>query len=288
MIRSLVEGDEVAIENLIRSTDLLRSGWEPTAPPRVPAAVQPLLLRHQLATGSLVGMLDETAGRVGGVILAAELDQPLRGHRTTWVVDEFHVAHPRDWITVGRSLLVSLAARAASSGVDLVLIRTGSGDQAKRETLERTGLTRASWARRKEIGARPATPPSGVRGLVDADETEVAPLIAAAAEHLSPTACAGNASSGGLVVDDGDGPVGVALVRDGGTPGETVIDPLVLCDGASWPLVGERLVDGVEWLAASRGDRAIVVPCGPGEGLKESLLTVLGYELTEEWWTFRA
>jgi hypothetical protein len=233
-------------------------------------------------------MIDEEAEQARGVILAAELDRPPPGHRVVWSVDEFHVAHPREWSTVGRSLLVSLASRAAASGVDLVLIRAEPDEQSKRATLERTGLVRAGWVRRKQVGARPSAPPEGVRALVDADADEVGPLLAAAAAHLGPTTPAHTGAAVGLVVDDGDGPVGVAVISPGSVTGEMVVDPLVLRDGSSWPVVGERLTDGVEWLAASRGDNSVVVPCGPGEGLKESLLTVLGYELTDEWWTFRS
>lgn len=60
------------------------------------------------------------------------------------VVDDFAVAHPDDWSTIGPLLLVALRSWAHRRGAAQIIVVTAHLDEAKRAALQGEGLTIAS------------------------------------------------------------------------------------------------------------------------------------------------
>jgi hypothetical protein len=240
-------------------------------------------------------------GAIGGAVLARDLRGGSAGDAAgaVWAVDDFYVDAPSAWATAGLALLAAVAGRAAAAGVAEVRIACPSTDGAKAAMLAGAGLARTAWLRVRSLTTRPASPPAGVRAVVDADADALAPLLAAASRHRHtlavPAVGDGARSARGLTLDDGAGPVGIALGgpaepdarRSGGGPtGTTVIaEPLAIAPAADWAADGARLIRGVEWMATTRGEARVAIPCGPGDERRDEELAAMGYSTPAEWWT---
>jgi hypothetical protein len=96
----------------------------------------------------------------------------------------------------------------------------------------------------------------------------------------------------GLVVDDGHGVTAVAalrparrlaITRAGGRFG--VVEPFALAHGAAWDDVGDRLMAGVEWLAAGRSEEHLLVPCAVDDVAKGRLLDELSFGWPLDVWS---
>jgi GNAT superfamily N-acetyltransferase len=82
----------------------------------------------------------------------------------TCLVDDFAVATPDDWTSVGLSLLRAVVDRARARGAVQVVVVTGRHDDAKRHALEAAGLTVASewwFAPIDRLAVRGPTPTPG-------------------------------------------------------------------------------------------------------------------------------
>jgi hypothetical protein len=212
----------------------------------------------------------------------------------TWHVDDFFVASPALWRTRGRALLVALAARAATSGVEHIVTSCGGTDAVLADVLAGAGLRKTGWVRMRTITVPRAAVPVGVRAVVDADADEVRHLLARAVRHRHTVrATPAAAASEALALDDGDGLIGVAILGPsvpappGHEPqlGTTVAEPIVLAPSADWTEDGARLIRGIEWLATARHDEQVVIPCGPDETKMDEELGSAGYIVPLEWWT---
>jgi hypothetical protein len=297
VIRLMVEDDVEAVADLAQSVRLLGSSWQPQlwSPSSRARAVHPLLLRRRLDEG-LPALVDEDAlGRLVGAIVPREPVGPRVGSGPAWVVDDFFVASPLLWLTTGRAMLIALAARAAGAGVKRIVVACGGTDAALSDVLSGAGLCRTGWVRVRTITQPRAAVPVGVRSVVEADHRAVARLLAGATryEHTVRTAPTDERDSVALALDDGAGPVAVAVVGPSvpAPPGHepqlatTLAEPIALDPSADWTEDGARLVRGVEWLAASRHDEQVVIPCGPRDSVMDEELGSAGYIVPLEWWT---
>jgi hypothetical protein len=133
-----------------------------------------------------------------------------------------------------------------------------------------------------------------VRAYVGADTDDAARLTTG----IDPIAECLGASGGdsmpaeGLVVDDGHGVTAVAalrparrlaITRAGGRFG--VVEPFALARGAAWHDVGDRLMAGVEWLAAGRAEEHLLVPCAVDDIAKGRLLDELSFGWPLDVWS---
>jgi hypothetical protein len=298
VIRAMGEADIDAVADLAQSARLLEASWQPQlwSPSSRARGVHPLVLRRQLDAG-LPALIDEAPdGTLVGAVVPAE-PMGCNGPESAapWLVDDFYVATPLLWRTTGRALLIALAARAASAGVERLVVSCGGTDAALAEVLAGAGLRKTGWVRVRTITTPRAAVPVGVRSVVDADHDQVSHLLAGAARHHHTvrTTAPVDVGSIALALDDGDGPIGVAVI-DSSVPappghepqlGTTLAEPIVLAPSADWTEDGARLVRGIEWLATSRHDEQVVIPCGPGESAMDEELGSAGYIVPLEWWT---
>lgn len=303
-IREATIEDIPAIADLAEVARVRQESWDPQfwATAVDARAIHPLFLRRNLEMHATAALLAEDPRGVLGATIATEI----AGIGTTaggpvWLLGDFHVADASSWDTAGRALLTATAARARSLGAGELLVPCPHADLSMAGLLQSAGLSLRSWFRHRVLTGAPPAPPVGVRGLVPADGPEVAGLVTGSPRHRhawdSPRRFDrdGDILADGIVLDDGDGILGVGLVsapvpsppvyRRGGTT--VVIDPLALDPSSDWEADGGRLLAGAQFLAARRGDVAVVVPCGPGELLKEQLLDVHGYGRPLDWWSLR-
>ncbi len=67
----------------------------------------------------------------------------------TWLIDEFHVAEPHHWLTIGEALLSHASTLVHEHGAAQIVVVGADRDLAKSEMLRRSGLSIASswWTR---------------------------------------------------------------------------------------------------------------------------------------------
>jgi hypothetical protein len=303
VIRAMQDGDVVAVVELAEAARLLHTGWDRPRLGSTPGGrgLRPLLLTQCLGAGSPALVAEQPDGRIAGAAVARQLRSGSAddGRGDVWAVDDFYVDAPSAWSTTGLALLVALAGRSAAAGAAELRISCPATDSAKAAMLAEAALARTAWLRTRTLTGRPPAPPVGVRAVVDADADALAPLLAAAPRPRHtlavPAVGDGPRSGRGLTLDDGSGPLGIAIVGPGESgPGgigaghgdaAVVAQPIALAPGADWAADGARLIRGVEWLAASRGDARLAIPCGPGDEARDEELAAMGYSAPLEWWT---
>jgi GNAT superfamily N-acetyltransferase len=92
-------------------------------------------------------------GRIDGFVIAAIVPAPpvYDPGGLTCVVDDFTVAQPAQWPTLGRALLDEVMHRAKERGAAQIVVVCGQLDVPKREMLEDAGLPVASEWRTRPI-----------------------------------------------------------------------------------------------------------------------------------------
>jgi hypothetical protein len=91
-------------------------------------------MRAQIADAHNVALAHEQGGRVDGFVLTSS-----RGY-----IDDFAVAAPQLWPTVGADLLLAAGAAAHQRSINSLLVVCGHGDKPKRAMLAAQGLTLAT------------------------------------------------------------------------------------------------------------------------------------------------
>lgn len=108
--------------------------------------------QHQPFLESLIGKPDVVAlvarsgsGLLGYVIASLAQAPPVYAPGgPSGFIDDFAVADPSDWSTVGRDLLTAARSRVARLGATQLVVVCGHHDRPKLEALLASGLTRAS------------------------------------------------------------------------------------------------------------------------------------------------
>jgi hypothetical protein len=103
-------------------------------------------LRTQVEDPDVVALVVRSAGSLGGFVFASVVGAPpvYDPGGPSGVVDDFAVADPSLWPTVGRDLLAEVKQRLLARGVAQVVVVCGHHDEAKRAALLAAGLTVAS------------------------------------------------------------------------------------------------------------------------------------------------
>jgi hypothetical protein len=141
--------DDVA--DIAALADVRREAYEAAQPQfwrRAPDAVDRHVpwLRAQVEDPDVISLVVRSAGSLDGFALASVVGPPpvYDPGGPTGVVDDFAVADPSSWPTVGRDLLAEVRRRLLARGAAQVVVVCGRHDAAKREALLAAGLTVAS------------------------------------------------------------------------------------------------------------------------------------------------
>ena len=148
MIRPATEAD---IPLMTALADVKRAEYEAYAPTfwrRAEDAVQKqaAYFRAQLADKDTICLVSENEGRLDGFLIARIVTAPPVYDPGTLVcmVDDFAVATPDQWESIGKPLLHHVRSLAQSRGAGLAVVVCGHLDEAKREMLRASGFYIAS------------------------------------------------------------------------------------------------------------------------------------------------
>jgi GNAT superfamily N-acetyltransferase len=139
------------VEEIAALADVRRAEYE-LRQPLFWRRAENALDRHRAYLHGLVDAADRLflvarhAGRLSGFVLGRLVPAPpvYEPGGLTCLVDDFAVAVPDTWPTLGLDLLHALAERARDRGVVQVVVVTGRDDEAKRKAMESAGLAVAS------------------------------------------------------------------------------------------------------------------------------------------------
>ncbi len=89
--------------------------------------------------------------RMLGLLIARKIETPpvYAPGGDTWQVDDFHMAEPHHWLSVGEALLSHASTLVHEHGAAQIVVVAADRDLAKAEMLRRSGLSIASnwWTR---------------------------------------------------------------------------------------------------------------------------------------------
>ncbi len=99
-----------------------------------------------LKEAATITLVSEEAGTINGFVIARVLQSPpvyAPGSLVCWI-DDFTVAAPGEWETVGAALLQAARRRAEERGVRLTAVICGHLDEPKRRMLRAAGFAIAA------------------------------------------------------------------------------------------------------------------------------------------------
>ncbi|HEY0603545.1 MAG TPA: hypothetical protein VGD58_11575 [Herpetosiphonaceae bacterium] len=102
--------------------------------------------RGLLAQPNIIALVSDEDGTIDGLVLGSIVDAPPVYDPGTQVcvIDDFTVAQPASWPTIGRALLEAARQHAAARQAKLTVVVCGHLDQAKRAMLQAAGFGIAS------------------------------------------------------------------------------------------------------------------------------------------------
>lgn len=282
MVRNMGLEDLEQVADLSQGERIARQGWEPEFWALAPAGRQLhlLRLRSHLAAGQ-PAIVATCGDQIVGAVVAVQAS-PGR-----WTVEDLCHSPRLLWSQLCPPLLSALVARAAEAGVGEVLLPCPCADGELAAALSSAGLERVSWTRVGRLSVTRPEPELGVRLATDADAADVEGLLGGQA--VVPHGMqAVSSHSEAVVIDDGSGLLGVALLGSvapapGYAPGRSscLVEHRAMPTG-DWA----RLLGGVEYFAGRRGDVQVLVPVSDHDAL-DAALDALGYGRPLEWWRWR-
>jgi len=147
-IRRAREGDIPHMVALAEAKRVEYAGYSPVfwrkAPDSCPR--QERYLQSLLRDTDIIALVAQVGDRLAGFILGALATAPpvYNPERPVCIVDDFAVATPEEWQTVGPALLTAVAQEAQARGAVLVVVVCAQRDHAKRALLRGVGLSVAS------------------------------------------------------------------------------------------------------------------------------------------------
>ncbi len=128
-------------------------------------------LRHCMANDDYAASVAERGGEEVGVILANRRGAPPPFHadpEPTWFVDDFFVAQPDLWPTMGAALLARIADEAQAHGAARVIVVTAQRDEPKRSFLRSMGYTLAAtwWVHPLTPTDQPIPAPTDIQAII--------------------------------------------------------------------------------------------------------------------------
>ncbi|HWI65129.1 MAG TPA: GNAT family N-acetyltransferase [Symbiobacteriaceae bacterium] len=148
MIRNAISADLDAILDLAEARRLTYEGYQPVFWRKAPDSreKQRPFLTVQLARENMFALVHETDGRVDGFLIAAIVPSPpvYNPGGPTCSVDDYCVAEPLHWSTVGAELLEAAAVEAKARGAAQMVVVVANRDLPKRAMLDEQAYSIAS------------------------------------------------------------------------------------------------------------------------------------------------
>ena len=118
------------------------------------APTQELFFPRLLASADVIALVAEEGDALSGFIIGAITIAPpvYNPGGPVCIVDDFAVAKPQDWVTVGAALLAAVEREAKVRGAVLSVVVCPQRDEAKRAMLQKAGAAVASEWHVKPLG----------------------------------------------------------------------------------------------------------------------------------------
>jgi GNAT superfamily N-acetyltransferase len=147
-IRATAETDIPRMVAISETKRIEYAGYSPVFWRKAPdsSAKQEMYFQHLLRRAEVIAFVAEAGDTLSGFVIGAiTLPPPVYNPGgPVCLVDDFAVANPRDWESVGAPLLAAVEREAKARGAVLSVVVCAQGDQAKREMLQQAGATVAS------------------------------------------------------------------------------------------------------------------------------------------------
>jgi len=246
-------------------------------------SVQTPFLAQQMANDELIALVCEGEETLRGFVVANV------GGGKQCEIDDFCVAAPEDWASVGRALLEAVGYAAKGRGIEDYLIVCGHLDQPKRAMLHAFGLAIDHYWFTVPIGESPD--PHTQCQVRAAQSSDAAQMAALAKTERTEYAEIGRNNALVLIGEKAERMLGygIGLV----VPAPPVYDPggktcllieFVVGDANDWSIVGKALLDEIAQKALAFGCVQVVVICDAADPPKQAMLQRAGLTIASAWY----
>jgi len=154
-IRAAREADIPSMVAISETKRIEYEGYSPVFWRKAPdsSPKQEVYFQRLLTGADIIALVAEAESTLLGFVIGAITSAPpvYNPGGPVCIVDDFAIANPTEWGSVGATLLAAVEREAKARGAVLSVVVCAQRDQAKREVLQRAGLTVASERRVKPI-----------------------------------------------------------------------------------------------------------------------------------------
>ncbi|HJY80147.1 MAG TPA: GNAT family N-acetyltransferase [Candidatus Binatia bacterium] len=147
-IRRAIEADIPRIVAIAEVKRVEYEGFSPVFWRKAPdsSPKQELFFQRLLTAADVIALVAETEASLLGFIIGAVTTAPpvYNPGGPVCIVDDFTVANPTEWDSIGAALLAAVEQEAKARGAVMSVVVCAQRDQAKRNLLREAGLTVAS------------------------------------------------------------------------------------------------------------------------------------------------
>lgn len=284
-IRKAVEADAAQMAVLSEQRRIQYQVYQPLFWRKAKASqqVQTPFLAQQITNGAMIVLVCEGEKRLRGFVIADVRDGKVCN------IDDFCVATPEEWATIGRALLEAVGQMAKARDIERYLIVCGHLDLPKRAMLQAFGLSIDHYWFTAPIGTPPDLAPKlHVREAQPRDVAQMAALTQAGRTEYSEI---GRNNTLVMVCEEAQIILGyvIGLV----VPAPPVYDPggqtcllieFLVKDSNDWSTVGKVLLEEIAQRAKALGGVQIVVVCDAANLPKQAMLQTAGLTIASEWY----
>ncbi len=284
-IRKAIEADAAQMAALSEQRRIQYQVYQPVFWRKAKASlqVQTPFLAQQITNADIIALVCEGEDRLRGFVIA----NVWGGQECN--IDDFCVATPEDWASVGRALLAAATEAAQARGIERYLVVCGHLDQPKRAMLHACGLSvDYYWYTAPLSGLSAPNTPYPIR---DAQPRDVAQMAALAKMERTEYAEIGRNNPVVLVCEKAEILLGyvIGLI----VPAPPVYDPggktcllseFVVRDSNDWSTVGRALLDEIARKALAFGGVQVVAICAATDQPKQAMLQAAGLTIASEWY----
>jgi hypothetical protein len=147
-IRAAREADISSMVAIAETKRIEYEGYSPVFWRKTPdsSPKQEVFFQHLLTRTDVIALVAEAGNTLSGFIISAITPAPpvYNPGGPVCIVDDFGVANPQEWDSVGAALLAAVEREAKARGAVLSVVVCAQRDQAKRAMLQQAGLAVAS------------------------------------------------------------------------------------------------------------------------------------------------
>lgn len=147
-IRAAREADIPSMVAIAETKRIEYEGYSPVFWRKAPdsSPKQEVYFQRLLTGADIIALVAEAESTLLGFVIGAITIAPpvYNPGGPVCIVDDFAIANPTEWNSVGAALLAAVEREAKARGAVLSVVVCAQRDQAKREVLQRAGLTVAS------------------------------------------------------------------------------------------------------------------------------------------------